>query len=282
MSQPTTEPPTASPDPSRALHGEAALRVQVGATRFNADWKNPAHRTRRLLSEFIGAAGLTFVLSAGAAVLALYAGRPLHPFEAAFILSAVSALWLVAAVYALGDISAHFNPAMTLAFTLRGDMGWPMCGAYVTVQLLAAVAGSLLARAFFGIEGNLAATQPQQGLALAAVGFEVILSFGMVLLVLLVLSMANGPKLNGQFIPLAVGAYVMSLGTMGGPFQGAAMNPARAFGPDVARGDLSTWWVYVVGPVLGALVAVMVASILRGPAKAQEAQAAMGTPLGDG
>ncbi len=219
------------PNPAEMLHGEAALRMQIGATRFNADWKNPEHRTRRLLAEFIGTAGLTFVLSAGAAVLALYAGRPLHPFEAAFILSAISALWLVVAVYSLGDISAHFNPAMTLAFTLRGDMGWPMCGAYVTVQLLAAVAGSLLARAFFGIEGNLAATQPQPGLALAAVGFEAILTFGMVLMVL---SMANGPKLNGQFIPLAVGAYVMSLGTMGGPFEGAAMNPARAFGPDVA------------------------------------------------
>ncbi len=134
------------PNPAEMLHGEAALRMQIGATRFNADWKHPEHRTRRLLAEFIGTAGLTFVLSAGAAILSLYAGRPLHPFEAAFILSAISALWLVVAVYSLGDISAHFNPAMTLAFTLRGDMGWPMCGAYVTVQLLAAVAGSLLAR----------------------------------------------------------------------------------------------------------------------------------------
>ena len=60
------------------------------------------------------------------------------------------------------------------------------------------------------------------------------------------------------------------------------MNPARAFGPDVARGDLSTWWVYVIGPLAGAMIAVVVASILRGPAKAQEAQAAMGTPLEDG
>ena len=269
--------PSTSPPP--VLHGEAALQQQIGARRFNADWKNPQHRVRRLLAEFIGTGGLCFVLSGGAAVLALYAGRPLHPFEAAFILSAISALWLVAAVYALGDISAHFNPAMTLAFTVRGDMGWPMCGAYLLVQLLAAVAGSMLARGFFGIEGNLAATQPQQGMALAAAGFEVVLTFGMVLLVL---SMANGPKLNGPFIPLAVGAYVMSLGTMGGPFQGAAMNPARAFGPDVARGDLSTWWVYVVGPLAGAMLAVAVATILRGPAKAQEAQAAMGTPLGDG
>ena len=109
--------------------------------------------------------------------------------------------------------------------------------------------------------------------------FEAILTFGMVLMVL---SMANGPKLDGQFVPLAVGAYVMSLGTLGGPYEGAAMNPARAFGPDLARGDLSTWWIYIIGPLAGAFAAVMVAGVFRGAARAQEAQAAMGTPRGDG
>lgn len=258
-------------------HGEAALALQVGP-RFNADWKNPQHRLRRLLAEFIGMSGLTFVLSSGAAILALYGGKDLQVWQIAFVLSAVSALWLVVAVYFLGDISAHFNPAMTVAFTLRRDMGWYMCAVYVVVQLVGAAVGSFAARGFFGIEGNLAATVPQPGLAPGAVLFEAILTFG---LVLMVLSMANGPKLNGQFIPLAVGAYVMSLGTMGGPYEGAAMNPARAFGPDLARGDLSTWWVYVVGPLAGAVIAVGVAAVLRGPAKAQEAQAAMGTPLGN-
>lgn len=260
------------------VFGEAALALQIGQPRFNANWKSPEHRFRRLLSEFIGTAGLTFVLSAGAAILVLYGGTKVEPIIAAFILSAISALWLVVAIYFLGDISSHFNPVMTFAFALRGDMGWPMCAAYVVVQLLAAAAGSFLARSFFGIEGNLAATVPQPGQAMQAVFFEAILTFGMVLMVL---SMANGPKLNGQFIPIAVGAYVMSLGTLGGPYEGGAMNPARAFGPDLARGDLSTWWVYVLGPVTGTIVAVLVANVLRGPAKAQEAQAAMGTPRGE-
>lgn len=260
---------------SRPLSGQAALAAEIGEQRFNADWRGPEHRFRRLLAEFIGTAGLTFVLSAGAAILVLHGGIKVEPIIAAFILSAISALWLVVAVYALGDISSHFNPAMTLAFTVRRDMGWPMCGVYVVVQCVAAAAGSFLARGFFGIEGNLAATVPQPGQALQAVAFEAILTFGMVLMVL---SMANGPKLNGQFIPLCVGAYVMGLGTLGGPYEGAAMNPARAFGPDLARGDLSTLWVYIVGPVAGALVAVLVAGVFRGPAKAQEARAAMGTP----
>ena len=264
---------------TRVPRGEQALIASVGGARYFADWKKPEHRLRRLLAEFIGMSGLTFVLSGGAAILALYGGAPVRPWEAAFVLSAVSALWLVAAIYFLGDISAHFNPATTFAFALRGDMGWPMAGVYFVVQLVAAAAGSLLARALFGVEGNLAATVPQPGQLWQAVVLEGVITFG---LVLIVLAMANGPKLNGPFVPLAVGAYIMSWGTMGGPFDGASMNPARSFGPDLARGDLTSWWVYVVGPAAGAILAVMVARVLRGPALAREARAAMGTPLGHG
>ena len=259
--------------------GKSALIASVGGQRGYADWTNPDHRLRRLLSEFIGMAGLTFVLSGGAAILVRYGGHPLQPWQTVFVLSAISALWLVVAVYFLGDISAHFNPATTLAFALRRDMGWVMACAYWVVQFAAAACGSLLARTFFGARGHLAATMPPQGMSWQAAGFEALITFG---LVLMILNMANGPKLNSPYIPLAVGAYIMAWGTMGGPFEGASMNPARSFGPDLAIHDLSTWWVYVVGPAAGAVIAVGVAYVLRGPAKAQEAIAAMGTPLGRG
>lgn len=255
--------------------GQQALVQQVGP-RFSADWKSRNHRERRLLCEFIGTSGLTFVLSGGAAVLAGYGGASLAPYQFAFILSVIAALWLVAVVYFLGEISTHFNPAMTLAFAMRGDMGWPMAIVYMIVQLASAAAGSCLAAWLFGTGGNLAATVPQPGMLWQAVVVEAILTFWMILLVL---SMANGPKLSGNFIPLAIGAYVMAAGTMCGPFEGAAFNPARAFGPDFARGDFSTYWVYPVGSLIGVVVAVAVARFLRGPALAQESQAAMGTPL---
>jgi aquaporin Z len=80
-------------------------------------------------------------------------------------------------------------------------------------------------------------------------------------------------------VPLAVGAYIIAWGTMGGAFDGASMNPARSFGPDVAIGELSTYWIYLVGPVVGSVVAVGVARVLRGPSTAQEGHVAMGTPL---
>jgi glycerol uptake facilitator-like aquaporin len=147
--------------------GKAALIASVGGQRGFADWTNPDHRLRRLLAEFIGMAGLTFILSGGAAVLVRYGGHALQPWQTVLVLSAVSALWLVVAVYFLGDISAHFNPATTPAFALRRDMDWIMAGAYWLVQFVAAACGSLLARAFFGVEGNLAATRsaPGQGWA---------------------------------------------------------------------------------------------------------------------
>ncbi len=259
--------------------GRAALIASVGGQRGWADWANPDHRLRRLLAEFIGMAGLTFVLSGGAAILVRYGGHPLQPWQTVLVLSLVSALWLVVAIYYLGDISAHFNPAMTLAFALRRDMGWVMAGAYWIVQFAAAACGSGLARAFFGPAGKLAATMPKPGQSWQAAGFEAIITFG---LVLMVLNLANGPKLNGPFVPLAVGAYILAWGTMGGPYDGASMNPARSFGPDLALGNLSTWWIYLAGPVAGAVVAVGVAYVLRGPANVQEASAAVGAPLSRG
>src|SRR5215468_11244466 len=116
--------------PASLQLGRAALIASVGGQRGWADLANPQLRLRRLLAEFLGMAGLTFVLSGGAAILVRYGGHPLQPWQTVLVLSLVSALWLVVAIYFLGDISAHFNPAMTLAFALRRDMGWVMAIAY--------------------------------------------------------------------------------------------------------------------------------------------------------
>jgi hypothetical protein len=81
--------------------GRAALIASVGGQQGWADWANPDHRLRRLLAEFIGMAGLTFALSGGAAILVRYGGHPLQPWQTVLVLSVVSALWLVVAVYFL-------------------------------------------------------------------------------------------------------------------------------------------------------------------------------------
>ncbi len=91
-------------------------------------------------------------------------------------------------------------------------------------------------------------------------------------------SVDDRPKLGGSFVPLAFDAYNMLLGSLGALFEGTAMNRARAFGPDVAPWNFGSWRVYFIGPFAGAAIAVLVAHVLRGPAKAQEARAAMGDP----
>jgi glycerol uptake facilitator-like aquaporin len=260
-------------------HSEIArdqLIAVLGEKRYHADWTNERHRGRRLLSEFIGTFGLLFVLSGGAGAITSGAGAPVSRVTLVALLSLTSALWLVATISALGDLSSHFNPAMTFAFALRGDMHWYMAVAYWVVQFAAAGAGSLLARAFFGPSSQLAATVPPTGEEWAAVGFEALITGG---LVLVVLSMAAGPKLNGPFIPLVVGAYIFSLGMTGGLFDGAAMNPARAFGPDLALVNFGTLWVYIVGPMLGAAVAVVFDTVLRGRATIREAASAQSIAL---
>jgi aquaporin Z len=260
----------------RAESAREQLIAVVGEKHYRADWTNNRHRARRLLCEFIGTFGLLFVLSAGAGAITAGAGAPLGKVTLVALLSLTSALWLVAVIYALGDVSAHFNPAMTFAFALRGDMHWYMAVAYWVVQFVAAGAGSLLARAFFGPASHLAATTPPPGQAWPAAGFEAIITGGFVLIVL---AMAAGPKLNGPFVPLAVGAYIFSLGMTGGPYEGAAMNPARAFGPDLALGEYGTLWVYIVGPMLGAAAAVLLDTVLAGRATVREAATAQSVAL---
>jgi len=228
--------------------------------RWKAHWgPDPRDRLRRLVAEFIGTAGITFVLGTGAATFVLFAEVP--GWAAGPLLAFAVALWVAAAVYFLGDISAHFNPAVTLAFAVGREIEWTIAAVYFVVQIVAAIFGSLLAWMFFGTAGNLARTDPQPGQDIQAMVFEIILTFG---LVLLVLGMANGPKLNTRFIPLGAAAYIAAAATIGGPYEGASMNPARSIGPAVMTGHLENLWPYLAGPLLGGVLAVVVATVLRG------------------
>lgn len=243
--------------------------------RYGADWSDAHHHGQRLLCEFIGTFGFVFSLSGGAGAFHAYAKPPLSTGITVTLLTMVAAMWLVIAIYAFGDISAHFNPSMTFAFALRGDITWRRTFFYWGFQCAGAAAASLLARAFFGPSSGLASVHPQPGKNWQAVGFEVLLTGAFVLLVLV---MARGPKLNGPFTPLAVAAYVLSFGTFGGLYEGAAFNPARAFGPALATGHLGDLWIYVLGAANGAAIAVGVDRYLRGPLHATDAAAAKASP----
>ncbi|OWS72110.1 hypothetical protein CBI30_02640 [Polynucleobacter aenigmaticus] len=97
------------------LVGEKALQNQVGS-RFSSDWKSGRHRERRLVSEFIGLSGMTFFLSGGASILAQHGGADLAPYQYAFILSAIAALWIMTAVYFFGGYLRPLQPCDDLGF----------------------------------------------------------------------------------------------------------------------------------------------------------------------
>lgn len=256
------------PGPTGSAPAYRTLIAARAGPRYHADWSDASHHHRRLVSEFIGTFGLVGVLSGGAAILAAYGHPAVSNVVVVTLLSVMSSLWLVVAIYALGDVSAHFNPAMTFAFALRGDMSWRRAAGYWIVQCAAAIAAAGLVRLGFGATSSLASVAPPPGAAWGAVAFEAVLTGGFVLMVL---AISQGPKLNGPFTPLAVAAYIMAFGTMGGLYEGAAMNPARALGPDLLTGNFGLVWVYALGAAIGAVAAVALDRVLRGGATEGEA-----------
>jgi glycerol uptake facilitator-like aquaporin len=119
---------------------------------------------------------------------------------------------------------------------------------------------------------------PQDKLEQAA-GLEAIITFG---LILMVLNLAN--RVQAQRTVRAAGRRRLhpGLGTTSGPYERRLDELRPKLRADVALGDLSTWWVYLVGSVAGTVIAVGVAHVLRGPVKAEEVEAAEGTPLDRG
>jgi glycerol uptake facilitator-like aquaporin len=255
--------------------GEGQLVTSYGVERFTADWNNPSHRSKRLLAEFLGVAGLMVILSGVAGILARFAGANVPPYQLVAIAAVTSGAYLVAAIFFLGEMSAHFDPVVTLAFGIRRDTSWAMVVLYWIAQFSGAACGSLLIRLLVGSGNNLPLTLPPSDMRLQAMVFEAVITFG---LVLLVLSMANGPKLNGPFTPIAVGLWIVAASMMGGTFEGASMNPARSFGPALAMLHFADYWIYVVGPVLGTLAAVVVTQVFRGGSSAKKAAFALGAP----
>src|SRR5262249_6011475 len=117
--------------------------------------------------------------------------------------------------------------------------------------------------AVLGKVGGLGATEPGAGIHdWQAMLIELVLTAG---LVSVILGTASSAQNVGALSAFAVGGHIILAGLWSSPIRGASMNPARSFGPDLANGDFANYWVYVVGPIAGAMAAVGIAYILRGP-----------------
>ncbi|HEV3312699.1 MAG TPA: MIP family channel protein [Chloroflexota bacterium] len=170
-------------------------------------------------------------------------------------------LVIAAMIYATGHISgAHLNPAVTLAFTLTRHFPMRRAPLYWLAQLAGATAAAFLLRALFGDVLHLGATIPRGRDGQSFVVEIVLTAF----LMFVIMAVATDDRAVGQAAALAVGGTVLLDAMFGGPISGASMNPARSFGPALASNTWQHYWVYVAGPVIGALVGAFAYEMARG------------------
>jgi aquaporin Z len=255
-----------------------AIEHPAWATRGPLDeepaWTRRPHdmhyEPRRLFAECLGTFLLVLVAAGGPVVNGLFPGQV--PLDARVV---APGLVVMAIIYFMGMVSgAHLNPAVTLAFSARGNFPWKRAPAYVVAQLMGACLAALLLRSLFGNLAHLGATLPGGPVALwKAAVIEGVLTAG---LVSVILGTASGARNVGSNAALAVGGYIALSGLWAAPLTGASMNPARSFGPELIGGDWRGWWVYLVGPLMGGLVAVGIAWVLRGPPSPEASESAQG------
>ncbi len=144
---------------------------------------------------------------------------------------------------------------------------------YLAAQMAGAILASLALRSLFGDVAHLGATLPGLGItSFKAMVVELVLTLG---LVSFILGTASGARNIGTNAAIAIGGYIALAGLWAAPITGASMNPARSLGPVLLSGDWA-WWVYVLGPIAGGLIAVAIAWVLRGPPAKAASLAAQG------
>jgi len=226
---------------------------------------------RRGVAEFIGAFTLIFI-GGGAGIVVAHFGSSSGGLVGVAL---ANGLAIGIMVSNLGHISGgHFNPAITLGFVVTRRITATLAVVYWVAQLLGATVAALILRYIFSKLGGVAGATPVPHLHEGkAVVLELIMTF---FLVFAVWATAVDPRGAFKSIAgLAIGLTITIDVLMGGPLTGAAMNPARAFGPEVAGHMWTGWWVYWLGPIAGALIAALLYEYLYlSPAQ----PAVVGTP----
>jgi MIP family channel proteins len=206
-------------------------------------------KTKPFLAELVGTFTLVFI-GAGTGALASANGGGIVAVALAHGIA------LMVIIYAWGSVSgAHVNPAVTFALALTGKTSWGDAIQYWIAQLMGAgAAGFALLFALGDSAGTLGMTLPAGGISdIQAIFIEAILTF---FLVVAVFGSAVAGR-NGNAVGLAIGFVLAMDILMGGALTGASMNPARSFGPALAQLDFQSFWVYIVGPLLGGTAAAL-------------------------
>ena len=213
---------------------------------------------RRLVAEFVG----TFVLVAGGCAAAAVDYRFDGVLGGHIGVAVAWGLVVAMVIFAIGHLSgAHINPAVTLAFASGRHFPWREVLPYWVAQVAGAMAGALAVAGLFGTASGLSVTQPFDVSDVGALGIEVIIT---AILMLVVMAVATDTRAQGALAAVALGITVAVIGLVMGPMDGASMNPARTIGPAVATGEYLAIWVYLIGPIVGALAGVALYAYMRG------------------
>jgi aquaporin Z len=264
----------------QAVHRAAVALRSIGHPNSFAGAYNfwdDRYAWRRLFSEVLGTFFLVLVAVGAGMVNARFGGQAV-PYGARVV---APGLMVMAVILFMGAVSgAHLNPAVSIAFALRGDFPWKRVAPYVVAQFAGAVLATLLLWALLGKQGSAGLTLPGPGISTTtAMVWEIVLTTG---LVSVIQGTASGAQQLGALAAIAVGGYIALAGLWGAPVSGASMNPARSLGPALVLDDWTSWWAYLVGPVVGGVIAVGISYVLRGQGGGVSGKQAAAGTLGTG
>lgn len=253
------EQPESRTERQKRSNRERQEAVSELQTPWKRDFANVKREWRRLFAETLGTFFLVLVAVGGGVVSAMNEGT-ISPIGVVV----APGLMVMAIILFMGKVSgAHLNPVVSIAFAARGDFPWRRVPGYVIAQLIGSILACFFLWSIFGRVGTFGATEPAVNISdIQAMMIELVLTIG---LVSTILGTASAAQNVGPLSAIAVGGYIVLAGLWASPISGASMNPARSFGPDLILFNFAHYWVYIVGPLVGALIAVGFAYILRGP-----------------
>jgi MIP family channel proteins len=208
---------------------------------------------QKLLVEAIGVLMLVFI-GAGAVVSSQLLSAS---YNSLLIIAIANGMALALAVtFAMNISGGHINPAVTIAALVTKKISLQDGVAYILAQLAGGIVGGLLLvivlPAVLGIPVHYGSPSLGAGVSVMnGIALEAVMTFFLVFVVFGTVIDKRAPKVAG----FAIGLTVLLDVLVGGSFTGAAMNPARAIGPMIASGFFANWYVYIIGPVIGAVVA---------------------------
>ena len=204
---------------------------------------------KNYIAEFIGTFAMVFCGTGAMTINEVTGGDVTHV--------GIGITWgliVMAMIYAFGEISgAHFNPAVSIAFAYAKKFSWKEVPKYIFFQTAGAFAASLLLMWLFPKSELLGATIPSVDVWRAFV-LELILTF---FLMVVIINVSTGSKETGMMAGIAIGGGVLLEALFAGPITNASMNPARSLAPNIVSGNIEGLWLYILAPIIGALLAVV-------------------------